>query len=45
MEMQQLLHYYNSEGTRHLVVREPFESWCYDGQGLVVDGCHPAVHN
>lgn len=37
--MQQLLHHDNSEGTRHLLVKEPFESRCYDGRGLVVDGC------
>ena len=35
---QQLLPYGNTEGTHHLIVLsggEPFESWCYDVQGLV----------
>ena len=38
-KQQQLLPYRNSEGTWHLTVisgGEPFESRCYNGQGLVV---------
>lgn len=40
---QQLLG--NSEGTRHVIVHsseKPFNSRCFDGQGLVVHGCQPS---